>query len=71
MSNEVFVPDYEYCDLLKENTLYHAKVRAGKAFYASTDWETLQNRLLQIELRLSSASIVAHAAYCFPRVGQE
>lgn len=64
-----FIPNYEYCDLLKENTAFHAKVRLNKASYSSADWKELQSRLLQIELRTSSKDIVAHAAYCFPRIG--
>jgi hypothetical protein len=71
MHNETFIPDYEYCDLLKENASFHLKTRAGKSSYQSPEYKTLQSRLLQIELRISAQSIIDHAAYLFPKVGPE
>lgn len=66
-----FIPNYDYSELLRENAIYHTKVRAGKSSYQSSDWKDLQSKLLQIELRISSSEIIAHAALLFPKIGPE
>lgn len=64
-----FIPNPDYCSLLKENASFHIKVREGKGSYLSPEYRALQRKLTDHEIKLSSTEIIQHAEYMFPKVG--
>jgi hypothetical protein len=71
ISDLTFTPDPEYASLLMKNSGFHIRVRHGKASYSSDEYRSMQKRLLEIELSLTSEEIIKHAEYLFPKVAHE